>query len=51
VAQAYGVMGIPQTVVIDSQGVVRDVLLGFDDDIKEKMADQFDIILAGKKIK
>jgi peroxiredoxin len=47
VAKAYGVMGIPQTLVIDPDGVIRDVRLGFDEDIKEKMADQFDIIFAG----
>lgn len=50
-AQAYGVMGIPQTVVIDPDGVVRDVHLGLDEDIKEKLADQFDIILAGMAAK
>jgi len=51
VAQAYGVMGIPQTLVVDTDGIVRDVHLGFDDDIKEKLADMFDIILLGKSSK
>jgi thiol-disulfide isomerase/thioredoxin len=51
VAQSYGVMGIPQTLVVDPDGVVRDVHLGFDDDIKEKLADMFDIILLGKSSK
>lgn len=47
-AAALGVSGVPQTIIIDSDGIVRDVLIGFDDDTKEKLADQFDIILAGK---
>jgi thiol-disulfide isomerase/thioredoxin len=48
-AKAYNVMGIPQTVVIDPDGIVRDVHLGFEDNLKQSMADQLDIIMTGIK--
>jgi thiol-disulfide isomerase/thioredoxin len=48
VAAKYGVDGIPQTVVIDKQGVVRAVHVGFSPDLKKRLTSELDAILEGK---
>lgn len=48
--QAYDVEGIPQTVIIDKQGVVRVVHIGYNPNMKKIIAAQLDAILAGKPL-
>lgn len=45
-AKAYGVQGIPQTVVIDKQGNVADVHVGFSPNMKEALGKTLDELLA-----
>lgn len=48
VAQAFHVSGIPQTVVIDRDGVVRAVHVGFGPDSNERLANDLNEILAAE---
>jgi len=49
VGQAYGVEAIPRTVLIDAEGVVRQVHVGLLPNIERTVADELDEILATKK--
>lgn len=45
----YGVEGIPTTVIIDKDGVVRDFHVGFSTNLKEELTSKLNEILAAKK--
>jgi thiol-disulfide isomerase/thioredoxin len=47
-AKMYGVEGIPQSVIIGKDGVVRVVHEGFSSDLKTKLTAELDEILSGK---
>lgn len=46
----YGVEGIPQTVLISKDGTVQAVHIGYDPDLKDKLAKQIEDLLAGKSL-
>jgi thiol-disulfide isomerase/thioredoxin len=48
--EAFGVEGIPQTVIIDKQGVVRVVHIGYNPNMRKIIAAQLDAIIAGKPL-
>ena len=48
VGKAYGVTGIPHTVIIDKEGVIRVVHVGFSPGLKGELTKELDEILAGK---
>lgn len=48
VGQLFKVSGIPQTVVIDKDGIVRAVHIGFSPELKETLEQDIDAILSGK---
>lgn len=50
VAGEYGVTGIPQTVVIDGDGRVRAVHVGFNPNMKEELEREIEASLAGEEI-
>jgi thiol-disulfide isomerase/thioredoxin len=50
VGKAYGVEGIPQTVIIDKQGKVQVVHVGAGPDIGEQLTKDLDAVLAGKDL-
>lgn len=47
VGELYGVTGIPQTVVIDTNGIVQSVHVGFDPNLKEELSKELETLLAG----
>jgi thiol-disulfide isomerase/thioredoxin len=49
-AEKYGVSGIPQSVIIGKDGIVRVVHEGFSEDLKTSLAAELDEILAGKEV-
>jgi thiol-disulfide isomerase/thioredoxin len=49
-AAKYRVTGIPQSVIIGKDGIVRVVHEGFSSDLKTKLAAELDDILAGKQV-
>jgi cytochrome c biogenesis protein CcmG/thiol:disulfide interchange protein DsbE len=51
VGQRYGVTGIPCTVLIDKDGVVQDVTVGFDPAGEEKLSGNIEKLLAGKPLR
>ncbi len=50
VGDAYGVQGIPMLVLIDREGVVQVVHIGYRPDIKEKLSQELDDLLSGKNL-
>jgi len=50
VADRYKVSGIPQTVLVDAQGVVQAVHVGYYSGVKRKLLKQVEALLAGKKL-
>jgi peroxiredoxin len=48
VSKTYGVEGIPQSVIIDKEGVVRVVHVGIAPNFKDQLTKELDAILAGK---
>lgn len=46
VGQAFGVRGIPHTVIIDRQGVVRHVHIGADPKMKERLSAELEALIA-----
>jgi thiol-disulfide isomerase/thioredoxin len=50
IGDAYGVEGIPQTVIIDKQGVVQAVHVGFSPDLKQRLTRELDALLQGKPL-
>ncbi len=48
-AHEYGVEGIPQSVIIGKDGIVRVVHQGFNSNLKTRLAAELDEILAGKE--
>ena len=46
----YGVQGIPQTVLIGKDGTVQAVHVGFMPEMKQKLRDELDALLAGKNL-
>jgi peroxiredoxin len=48
-AEKYGVEGIPQSVIIGKDGIVRVVHQGFSSSLKTSLAAELDEILAGKE--
>jgi thiol-disulfide isomerase/thioredoxin len=49
VGEAYGVDGIPQTVLIDKTGVVRAVHIGYDPAMRVQLVKQIENLLAGPR--
>jgi thiol-disulfide isomerase/thioredoxin len=49
-ASKYSVEGIPQSVIIDKDGIVRVVHEGFSSDLKARLTAELDEILAGKTV-
>lgn len=49
VGTLYGVEGIPTTVIVDKEGVVRNVHVGFSPSLKEDLTKKLEEILAAKK--
>ena len=50
VADRYKVSGIPQTVLVDAQGVVQAVHVGYYPGFKKKLVEQLQAVLAGKRL-
>jgi len=50
VANKYGVRGIPQTVIIDPDGTVQVVHVGFAPDLEAQLTSELDDLTAGKKL-
>jgi thiol-disulfide isomerase/thioredoxin len=50
VAQLYGVRGIPQTVLIGKGGMVQAVHVGLLPDMKSRLEDELDALVAGKSL-
>lgn len=50
VGRLYGVEGIPQTVLIDKRGIVQAVHVGLLPNLKAKLSEELDAILAGKNL-
>jgi len=50
VAELYGVTGIPQTVIIDQQGVVQAVHIGYLPNLKQKLTQELEALVAGKSL-
>jgi thiol-disulfide isomerase/thioredoxin len=50
VGELYGVRGIPHTVIIDKEGTVQVVHVGFSPDLKESLERDIESLLAGKKL-
>ena len=50
IGEAYGVKGIPQTVIIGKDGTVQAVHVGALPDLKERLTKELDALLAGKKL-
>ncbi|TAN36337.1 MAG: DUF2092 domain-containing protein [Verrucomicrobia bacterium] len=48
--EAYGVEGIPQTVLIGKDGVVQVVQVGYAPDMKDTLTKQIEDVLAGKRL-
>jgi peroxiredoxin len=48
--EAFGVEGIPQTVIIDKEGIVRVVHIGYNPNMRKIIAAQLDAIIAGKPL-
>ncbi len=49
VGEAYGVEGIPQTVLIDKDGTVRAVHIGYDPALRVQLVKQIEDLLAGPR--
>jgi thiol-disulfide isomerase/thioredoxin len=50
VGEQYGVTGIPMTVLIDKQGTVQSVHVGYRPDVKKVLTEEFTAILEGKNL-
>lgn len=50
IANKYQVTGIPQTVIIDREGVVQVVHVGAGPDLKTQLSSELDDLVAGKKL-
>ena len=50
VGELYGVEGIPQTVIIDKQGVVQAVHVGFSPNLKQRLSSELEALIAGKPL-
>ena len=50
VADAYGVTGIPMLLLVDKQGIVQAVHVGYDPDIESVLHKELDELLAGKNL-
>jgi thiol-disulfide isomerase/thioredoxin len=48
VAKLYGVTGIPHMTVVDREGVIRDVHIGYSSELKQRITSRLDAILAGR---
>ncbi len=48
IGNLYGVEGIPQTVIIDKNGTVQIVHVGFGPDLRQRLPRELDAVLAGK---
>jgi peroxiredoxin len=49
-AKAYGIDGIPLLLVIDKQGIIQAVHIGYSADIKTTLSAELDALLAGKSL-
>ncbi len=50
VGDLYGVEGIPQTVIVGKNGTVQAVHVGFHPNLKKRLKDELDALLAGKQL-
>lgn len=50
VAELFGVSGIPQTVIIGADGIIRTVHVGFSKEMKPQLADDFAAAVEGRPI-
>lgn len=50
VASAYKVNGIPCQVLIDTNGIIRDITVGFSPDGEEALAEKLRLVLAGNPV-
>jgi thiol-disulfide isomerase/thioredoxin len=50
VAKAYGVKGIPQSVIVGKDGTVQAVHVGYAPDLKEKLDKELATLIDGKKL-
>ena len=50
VGQAYGAQQIPQTIIIDREGIVQAVHVGFSQNLKEQVSADLDTLLAGETL-
>lgn len=50
VGMQFGVVGIPQTVIIDKTGKIQVIHVGADDDIGVQLAKELDAVLAGQDL-
>jgi peroxiredoxin len=50
VGTAYGVEGIPQTVIIDKHGKIQVVHVGAGEKIGEQLTNELEAVLAGKEL-
>jgi len=50
IGSLYGVTGIPQSVIIDKNGVVQVVHVGFSPSLEQRLPQELDAVLAGKNL-
>lgn len=50
VAGTYGVNGIPQSVIVGKDGIIKAVHVGFAPDLKERLPKELDAVLAGQEL-
>jgi peroxiredoxin len=46
----FGADSIPMTIIIDKQGVVQVVSIGYEDDLEQKLTEKIEAVLAGKQL-
>jgi thiol-disulfide isomerase/thioredoxin len=49
-AAAYGVKGIPQSVIVGKDGTVQAIHVGFSPDLKERLSKELQTLIDGKKL-
>ena len=48
IPEKYGVSGFPTLLILDQEGVVRDIHVGYSADLKEKVVESIERLLATK---
>lgn len=49
IPDSYGIHGFPTTIVIDQQGLVRNIEIGYSPDLHDKLKKSIDLLLSGEQ--